>query len=442
MMRNRDAFALKGNLVYTPFPEQIVSLPGHYLVCEEGTVAGTFSVLPERFRDIPVEDCGNSLIIPGFVDLHMHAPQYAMRGLGMDLQLLEWLETTTFPEEARYGDLVYAEKAYRLFAGDLKKSSITRACIFATIHADATLMLMQLLEETGIVAAVGKVNMDVRCPDYYGETTAASIGETVRWIEACKDRFSRVSPILTPRFAPVCSAELMATLGNLQQKYGLPLQSHLSENIAEGQWVQSLFPDSRFYGEVYDRFGIFGSHGPTVMAHCVYSCPDEVALMKERGVFIAHCPQSNVNLASGIAPAKSYLDGHQRMGLGSDISGGFSLSGFRAISDAIQMSKMYWRLLDTNRKPLSLSEAFYLATKGGGEFFGKVGSFETGYEFDALVLDDSCWPTPANPDVVSRLERLVYLADERCIQRKYVSGMKIWDSGEGRQDIGAAKRGN
>lgn len=427
MKRNKDTFALKGNLLYAPSPEKLVSLKRHYLVCEEGKVSGTFSVLPERYEGIRVMDVGDSLIIPGFVDLHMHAPQYAMRGLGMDRELLQWLETVTFPEESRYADLLYAEKAYRIFAQDLKKSSITRACIFGTIHADATFLLMQLLEETGIVAAVGKVNMDVNCPDYYGESTAHSIGETVRWIEASRERFVSVFPILTPRFAPVCSPELMATLGNLQQKYALPLQSHLSENKTEAQWVQSLFPESRFYADVYDRYGIFGSRGPTIMAHCVYSSPDEVALIKERGVFIAHCPQSNVNLASGIAPARSYMDAHQKMGLGSDISGGFSLSGFRAISDAIQMSKLFWRLQDTDKKPLSLSGAFYLATKGGGEFFGKVGSFEEGFEFDALVLDDTFLASVGEFDDFSRLERLVYLAGERAIGQKYVSGVKVWD---------------
>ena len=432
MKWNKDTFALKGNLLYTPSPEKLVSLASHYLVCEGGKVSGAFPVLPERYKGISVRDFGDSLIIPGFVDLHMHAPQYAMRGLGMDMELLQWLESFTFPEEARYADLLYAEKAYRIFAQDLKKSSIARACIFGTIHADATFLLMQLLEETGIVAAVGKVNMDVNCPDYYGESTMQSISETVRWIEASQERFQRIFPILTPRFAPVCSSGLMGELAGLQQKYCLPLQSHLSENRAEGQWVQSLFPESRFYGEVYDRFGIFGSHGPTVMAHCVYSSPDEVALMKERGVFIAHCPQSNVNLASGIAPARSYLDGGQRMGLGSDISGGFSLSGFRAISDAIQMSKLFWRLQDTDKKPLSLSDAFYLATKGGGAFFGKVGSFEEGYAFDALVLDDTFLPSPAGLDMVSRLERLVYLADQRAMREKYVSGVKVWDAIEDR----------
>ena len=203
------------------------------------------------------------------------------------------------------------------------------------------------------------------------------------------------------------------------------MQSHLSESPGEVAWVKSLFPDCGCYGDVYDRFGLFGSNGPVVMAHCVYSGREERELIRKRGVFIAHCPQSNVNLSSGIAPAKSCLQDGLKVGLGSDIAGGFSLSGFRGISDAIQMSKMHWRLQDPDIKPLSFSEAFYLATKGGGAFFGKVGSFETDYEFDALVLDDAAWPSPSELEPESRLERLVYLGDDRCIRKKYVKGRKI-----------------
>ncbi|WP_040720180.1 amidohydrolase family protein [Oxalobacter paraformigenes] len=424
-MAGMKTFAVKGNLLYTPSPSRMVCLPRHFLVCENGRVAGTFPALPEKYAGIDVVDCGNGLIVPGLADLHLHAPQYAFRGLGMDRELLDWLREYTFPEEARYADLAYAEKAYRLFADDLKKSATTRACIFATIHTDATLLLMRMLEETGLVAAVGKVNMDVNSPDYYCESTAVSLSGTERWIMQSRAEFRNVFPILTPRFAPACSAKLMAALGDLQQKHALPLQSHLSESPAEVAWVKSLFPDCRFYGDVYDRFGLFGSNGPTVMAHCVYSSADEVELIGKRGVFIAHCPQSNVNLSSGIAPAKAYLESGLRMGLGSDIAGGFSLSGFRGISDAIQVSKLRFRLQDDSQRPLSLTEAFYLATKGGGAFFGKVGSFEAGYEFDALVLDDRSLPATGELAPEDRLSRLVYLGDDRCIRRKYVSGKKI-----------------
>ena len=147
--------------------------------------------------------------------------------------------------------------------------------------------------------------------------------------------------------------------------------------------------------------------------------------MKERGVWIAHCPFSNENLASGIAPVRTFLDEGLRVGLGSDVSGGSSDSIFRVMADAIQASKMYWRLVDDTKKPLTLEEAFYMATKGGGSFFGEVGSFEQGYEFDALVLDDSALRTPMELSVRQRLERIVYLSDDRQIAAKFAAGEEI-----------------
>jgi guanine deaminase len=176
----------------------------------------------------------------------------------------------------------------------------------------------------------------------------------------------------------------------------------------------------------YETFGLFGGECPTIMAHCVYSTDDEINLMKEQGVFVAHCPQSNINLASGIAPIRTYLNRDINVGLGSDIAGGFSESIFRAMSDAIQVSKLYWRFIDHNVKPLTVEEAFYLGTKGGGAFFGKVGSFEAGYEFDAVVLDDRNLPHPQELNTKQRLERLIYISDGSNIISKYVAGNQIF----------------
>ena len=164
----------------------------------------------------------------------------------------------------------------------------------------------------------------------------------------------------------------------------------------------------------------------TVMAHCVWSTEEEVDLMNKNGVFVAHCPASNMNLSSGIAPIRKYLDKGLRIGLGTDIAAGHSDSIFRAITDAIQVSKMYYRMVDENYKPLVFSEAFYLATKGGGEFFGKVGSFEEGYEFDAVVMDDSVLEHPQYLTLAERMERAVYLGlDEKKVIAKFVVGKKI-----------------
>lgn len=417
-------FALKGNIIFTPACGRLEVRPGQYLVCEDGLVAGIFETLPERFGDIPVHDHGDRLILPGLVDLHVHASQYAYRGLGMDMELLDWLEENAFPEEARFAEQEYAAAAYRVFTDELTRSATTRACVFATVHRPATLLLMELMEKAGLRGFVGKLNMDSNCPDYLRETTDGSLAETRRWLEESAG-FSAVRPVITPRFIPSCSEKLMNGLGELQRQFGAAMQSHLSENLSEIEWVKQLRPWSRFYGEAYSRPGLFGGECPTVMAHCIWSGEEERALMKEQGVFLAHCPQSNMNVSSGIAPVRTWLNEGQKAGLGSDVAGGAHLSIFRAMTDAIQCSKLRWRLVDDSLAALTLPEALYLATKGGGEFFGKVGSFEPGYEFDAIVMDDSALPTTRKCTLTERLERVVWLSDGLPLA-KYVAGRRLF----------------
>ena len=424
---NSRTFILKGNIIYSETSTALSVTEQGFLICCDGISQGVYSRIPEQFQSLPVIDNKDLLIIPGMTDLHIHAPQYPFRALGMDMELLKWLETHTFPEESRYADIDYAKSAYRIFTDALRKSATTRAVIFGTIHPAATRLLMELLETSGLKTYVGKVNMDQNCTDVLNEKTAdASLNATTEWLNDVAGTFRNTQPILTPRFAPTCSDALMRGLGELQRAYHLPVQSHLSENLSEIAWVNELFPWSSFYGDVYDRYGLFGRETKTVMAHCVYSCEEEIQRMKTNGVYIAHCPQSNINLASGIAPARRYLEEGIPMGLGTDMAGGANLSMFRCMADAIGASKLYWRLIDQEKKPLSMEEAFYLATAGGGSFFGKTGSFRAGYELDALVIDDSGIRTPKALTVKERLERYIYLAEEGGrLVRKYTAGKEI-----------------
>ena len=172
---------------------------------------------------------------------------------------------------------------------------------------------------------------------------------------------------------------------------------------------------------------MFGGSCKTIMAHCVYSNEAEIALMKAQGVFVAHCPESNTNLLSGIAPVRTYLDQGIHTGLGSDMAAGTSLSIFKAMAMAIQCSKLRWRLVDQSLEPLHFEEAFYLATKGGGAFFGKAGSFEAGYEFDAVILDDAPLVHPQPLSVKERLERLIYLATDQHIAAKFAGGKNLFE---------------
>lgn len=421
-----DAFVLKGTICYSKSREEIEICPNGYAVCVDGVSQGVFAELPEAYQALPLLDYGDDLIVPGLVDLHIHAPQYTFRGTGMDLELMDWLQTYAFPEEARFAENAYAENAYEIFAAQMKNSATTRAVVFGTRHTPATEILMEKLEKTGICAYVGKVNMDRDAPEsLVEESAAASAAETVRWLEDIAGKFQNTKPILTPRFIPSCSRGLLEQLEVIRKKYDLPVQSHLSENPGEIAYVHELFPEMPTYGHCYDKYGLM--NGNTVMAHCVYSDAAEMQLLKDSGAFIAHCPASNTNLSSGIAPIRKYLENGLNVGLGSDVAAGEGESMFRAIADAIQVSKLYWRLVDEKCKALRFEEAFYLATLGGGAYFGKVGSFEQGYAFDALVLDESKLPHWSDFSPRQRLERFAYLEKGRdSLKAKFAEGRRIF----------------
>ena len=429
----KNSFVIKGNICQTKNPRELDLYEGGYAVCVDGVSRGIFDVLPEEYSSLPLYDYGDKLIFPGMVDLHVHAPQYAFRGMCMDLELMDWLNRYTFPEEEKYEDLEYAKRAYAMFVDAMKNGATTRSCIFATRHRYATELLMELMEDSGLVSYVGKVNMDREASEALTEPSADfSAYTTFGWINAVKDKFENTKPILTPRFIPCCTDKLMEELREIQMAYGIPVQSHLSESKGEIDFVKFLRPNNPFYGDSYNEYDLFGKNDDintdvkTVMAHCVWSTDEEVELMRKNGVYVAHCPASNMNLTSGIAPIRKYMDLGLNIGLGSDVAGGHSDSIFRAITDAIQVSKMYFRMVDEAYRPLVFSEAFYLATKGGGSFFGKVGSFEDGYEFDAVVMDDTHLPHPQTLDLAERMERAVYLGlDQKGITDKYVAGRKV-----------------
>ena len=420
------SFVLKGHICHSADRDRIDTKENHYLVYEDDRCAGVFAELPGRYQNLPLTDFGDRILIPGMSDLHIHAPQFSFRGLGMDMELLDWLNVHTFPEESKYQDLEYAKLAYGQFAEHLRRSETTRASIFATIHREATELLMDLMEESGLVTCVGKLNMDRNCPDYYREATPDhSIEETRKWLEETK-RYKRTFPIVTPRFLPSCTDELMEKLGKLRKEFDVPVQSHLSENLSEIAWVKELCPWSKNYGDAYNHFGLFGEGYPCIMAHCVYSDEQEMEMMKKNGVFIAHSPESNMNVASGVAPINKYLDHGLHVGLATDVAGGSHESMFKAMTHAIQSSKLRWRLLDQSVPFLTFDTAFYLATRGGGAFFGKVGAFDEGYEADVVVLDDSNLDHPQQLTVHERLERIAYLGDERNIHAKFVAGTRLF----------------
>ena len=414
----------KAHILYTKEPSRFEVLENGYVAVDaDGRVTGVAADLASlNAEDAEVVDFGDRLLIPAVNDMHVHASQYRNQGIAMDLELLPWLQKYTFPEEMKYADTGYAERMYRRFVRDLWRFGTMRSCVFGTIHTASTRVLMRLFKEAGMGALVGKVGMNRNCPEGLMESVEKMVQGYEEVINEEKDNEALVRPIVTPRFIPSCTPEMLRACGELAAKYQLPVQSHLSENKDEIAWVQELEPESTCYGDAYDRYGLFGQT-PTVMAHCVWTEGEELELMKRRGVTVAHCPTSNFNVASGMAPIRQFLDEGLHVGLGSDISGGHDLSIFRMMVYAIQVSKMHYQQ-NHDRPFLTLSEAFWLATKSAGAFFGQVGSFEPGYEFDALVIDDSDL-NHDNYSLLERLERYIYLGDDRQIKHRFCRGKEI-----------------
>ena len=415
---------LKGTIVSAPALSVLECTEHGYLVAEDGIITGVFADLPERFSGAPVEDCGDALILQSFADLHLHAPQYPMLGTGMDLQLLDWLNAYTFPTEAKFADPDYAREVYRQLAAELISGGTTRVCMFSSLHTDATLILMEELEKAGVTGYVGKLNMDRNsAPGLLQETTEESMAETLRWLDACKD-FKYIKPMLTPRFIPSCTDEVMAFLGKTAKERNLPMQSHLSENPSEIAWVRELHPDCERYWETYAKFGLWDER--TVMAHCIWSDEVERKAMRDAGVTVVHCADSNLNVCSGIAPVRLMLNEGLKVTLGSDIAGGDHLNMFDVVASAIRVSKVH-HLMDNRETPfLTVPEGWYLGTSAGAAYFGEQPGFAPGNPLHAIVLEDDrlLQPHPLTP--AERLERCVYRRQKNAIRAVWSAGRKVY----------------
>lgn len=415
--------AIKGNIVHAESLGKLSCIENGYLIMENGVIEGVYQTLPQRFAAAEITDYGDALIIPAFVDMHIHAPQYPMMGMGMDLPLLDWLDTYTFKTEARFSDNDFARRVYRALADALVQSGTTRVCMFSSIHREATHILMEELQRAGITGYVGKVNMDRNSPDNLRESCEESISETLRFIEECAQRYPSLKPIITPRFTPSCSDELMHGLGEIASQYNLPVQSHLSENLSEIQWIRELHPDCERYWESYNKYGLW--RPGTVMAHCVHSDEIERAAMKAHGVSVAHCADSNTSLYSGVAPIRRMLSEGVAVAMGSDVAGGARVSMLHAAGEAIRASKLryFYSNFDEAERFLTVAEAFYLITSAGQHYFNAGPGFAKGDALHALVLTDTTLPPPSRTlTLPERLERLIYADNTHNITARYSEG--------------------
>lgn len=404
--------AYKGNIIFTKNKNAFEIYENQFLVVENGTVVGIYESIDDKTMEII--DYTDHLIVPGFVDLHTHGPQFRNRGVGLDQELLPWLKNYTFKEEKKFSNKDYARKIYEKFAMDLLRNGTTHVVLFGTIHNASNKLLIDILEKNNIHAYVGNVNMDQNSSKDLDEKTEDSIEKTKALIDYTKHK--SINSIVTPRFVPSCSEELMENLGKLARENRLAVQTHMSENENEVKLVKKMHPWINDYIDVYEKYDLLNNK--TIFAHCVHSPESERKKIKENNAYVAHCPNANFNLASGIMPLRSFLNEEINVGLGTDVAAGHTLSLIDVMKSTLQASKMKW-YEDKALTPVTVSEVFYLATKGGGSFFGKVGSFEKGYDFNALIIKDDY--ELYNLSLKERVERLIFTGDDRLIKKTITS---------------------
>jgi guanine deaminase len=392
-------------------------------------------------------------------DTHIHASQYPNAGIFGKSTLLDWLTTYTFPLESSLGNvespmyadakeppqpLARARAVYDRVVSRTLAHGTTTASYYATIHVDATNLLADIAFAKGQRAYVGRVCMDrpETCPDYYrDEGTDETIANTEASIRHCRSKDPSgelLAHIVTPRFAPSCRPETLSRLGALAETENLRVQTHISENLNEVRLVKDLFPDRTSYADVYDHHGLLTPR--TILAHAVHLTQDEMRLIKARRAKISHCPASNSALGSGFCPVRAMLDEGLEVGLGTDVSGGYSASILDAVRNACIVSRHVGYLDDGDgRHNLGVAEALYLATVGGAQVVGmggRLGGFEPGMLWDVQEINlGHVDPHGVGPDSEvdifgwesweNRVAKWVWNGSDRNVRRVWVGGRLV-----------------
>lgn len=377
----------------------------------------------------------DQVIFPGFVDLHVHAPQWPQAGLALDKPLAAWLNDYTFPLEAKYQDLDFARQVYHELVHELLAQGTTTVLFFGTIHPEANLVLGEESLHQGLRTLIGRVAMDNpdQTPAYYRDSSSqAAIVATETFIHQLNDlgKGNPLSPIpvITPRFVPSCTDATLAGLGRLARKYDLPVQSHVSESNWEHQYAIDRF--GIHDAAVLDHFGLLTSR--TVLAHATQLTPEDQALLRQRQTAIAHCPISNAYFGNGVLPVNDLLAAKNRVGLGTDISGGYSPSLYDNLRHAVALSQVRNDGISRDdegiaNSRISMVAAFYLATVGGAEALNlPVGRIQAGKIADLQVVKDRFKrPTETAQE---RFERILYQTHRSEIMQVYTQGDQVYQA--------------
>lgn len=383
-------------------------------------------------------------MLPGFIDLHVHAPQWAQAGTALDMPLHDWLHTYTFPIEAKFSDVAFAREVYEDLVRTLLANGTTTTLYFATVHKEASILLAEICAKMGQRGLVGKVVMDYdqQVPSYYrDDTTAQALQHTEEFIVAIKELAKStkqgVYPVVTPRFIPSCTDEALKGLGELAAKYDTHIQSHCSEDDWEHAYVIERFHKHDAFA-LHD-FGLLTEK--SVMAHCNFIEDADAELFIETGTAIAHCPISNVFFSNGVLPLARWHEKGVEIGLGTDLSGGFSPSLFDNMRQAFMSSRMLEEGVDTRieagqrgvpHSRITVTQAFYLATAGGGESLSlPIGRLEEGYAWDIQIIDVNVSHAKLpifgeNIDLYEVFEKIVFLARSENIREVWVQGDLVY----------------
>ncbi|KAK0379051.1 guanine deaminase [Colletotrichum limetticola] len=445
------ASAFHGAVIHSLGPNQVEILDS------AGIIVGSDGLISEFYTQISIEELSAKLpgdqkvkvlakgqfISPGFIDTHNHAPQWAMRGQGQGLHILDWLDQVTFPHEARFSDPTYARKVYESCVKGFLKQGITTASYYGSKHAEATKILADICYQLNQRAFVGKCNMDRNAPSYlHDESAESSLKETkecVKHIRQIDPTGQLIRPVLTPRFAICCTPDLLEGLGQMaSQDPELAIQTHFNEAEQEIKATRELFPQFSSEADLYQHYGLLNQR--SILAHCTFMTDYEMDRVKELQCGVAHCPISNMTVGGGFMAAsiRQFLTKGIKVGLGTDSGGGFSSSMLDSVRQAIIASNAREVMSGGKDKALSLDEVFYLSTLGGAQVCcleDKVGNFAIGKAFDAILvtssLDEAFGVMTVREETDSLrtvFEKFLMTGDDRNIAQVYVQGRLVKDT--------------
>lgn len=393
------------------------------LVVEDGRITAVgpaTELLPILAPDTEVVTHTDALITPGFIDTHIHFPQTGMIG-SYGEQLLDWLETYTFPCERQFADKTHADQVAQLFLGELLRNGTTTALVFGSVHPESVDALFEAAERLDLRLIAGKVMMDRNAPDYLTDTADSSYQDSKALIERWHGK-GRLHYAVTPRFAPTSTPEQLAAAGRLLEEHpGVYLHTHLSENLKEIDWVKALYPERSGYLDVYDHYRLLGER--SVFAHGVHLCDAECQRLAETGSAVAFCPTSNLFLGSGLFNLPQAERFGVRVGLGTDVGAGTSFSLLATLNEAYKVMQ----LQDVRLHPF---KSLYLATLGGARALRleeRIGSLAPGHDADFVVLDYKATPLldyrlQQSRSIEETLFVLTTLGDDRVVRETYAAG--------------------